>query len=207
MTMNAKRPVAKTRERSRLKIMVASTVYAFEDQLDQINAILAGYGYEVWNSHSATIPVHPGKSNLDNCLAAVRDCDLFIGIIRPFYGSGVIGDRSITHEEVLAAIRSSKPRWFLVHRDVTFARQLLKQYMYSKEGIRLPFAFQKTPVLDDLRVIDLYNDAIRQELAPEDRIGHWAQEFHRLDEILTYLKSQFEDRRKIQTICGEMRRP
>ncbi len=88
----------------KLKVMVASTVYHFEDQLNQICAVLNGFGYEVWNSHIGTIPVHPGSSNLENCVAAARDCDIFLGIIRPFYGSGRIGARSITHEEFREAI-------------------------------------------------------------------------------------------------------
>jgi hypothetical protein len=106
----------------KLKMMVASTVHYFEDQLNQICAVLTGFGYEVWNSHIGTIPVHPGRSNLENCVAAARDCDVFLGIVRPFYGSGRIGDRSITHEEFLEAVRLRKPRWFLVHRAQEFYR-------------------------------------------------------------------------------------
>lgn len=159
----------------KLKLMVASTVYHFEDQLRQICAVLNGFGYEVWNSHIGTIPVNPELSNLDNCVAAARDCDVFLGIIRPFYGSGRIGDRSITHEESREAVRLEKPRWFLVHRDVVFARQLLKPYMFKRNGDRSKFRLKKNPAIDDLRVIDLYHDAIQTEVVPENRkggIGH-----------------------------------
>ncbi|MGH7136478.1 MAG: DUF4062 domain-containing protein, partial [Pirellulales bacterium] len=96
-----------------LRIMVASSVYGFETDLNQLCGVLTGYGYEVWNSHLGTIKNHPGKSNLENGLDAVRQCDVFLGIIRPIYGTGVVGERSITHEEMRLAVSLKKPRWFL----------------------------------------------------------------------------------------------
>lgn len=191
----------------KLKVMVASTVYNFEDQLTQICAVLTGFGYQVWNSHIGTIPVHPGKSNLENCVTAARDCDLFLGIVRPFYGSGRIGASSITHEEFREAVRLGKPRWFLVHRDVTFARQLLKPYMYKADGSLSSFKLKKNAVLDDLRVIDLYHDAIQIAVPAADRKGHWAQEFYRLPEALNYLDTQLKDIKHIRSICEEMKNP
>lgn len=191
----------------KLKLMVASTVHHFEDQLRQICAVLTGFGYEVWNSHIGTIPVHPGHSNLDNCIAAAHNCDVFLGIVRPYYGSGVIGNRSITHEEFLEAVRLRKPRWFLVHRDVTFARQLLKPHMFRRDGGRTKFKLKKNPVMDDLRVIELYNDAIQNDVPPEDRRGHWAHEFYLWPEALDYLNCQFKDTKRIRLICKEMNTP
>src|SRR5688572_18059045 len=130
----------------KLNLMVASTVIGFEDQLAQICSILDGYGYQVWNSHIGSIPVHPGKSNLHNCVNAAKNCDLFLGFIRPWYGTGIIGARSITHEEFRKAIELQKPRWFLVHRDVTFARQLLKPYMFRKrDRTRTAFKLKENP--------------------------------------------------------------
>jgi Domain of unknown function (DUF4062) len=189
----------------KLKVVVASTVYHFEDQLNQICAVMNGFGYTVWNSHIGTMPVDPALSNLENCVAAVRDCDFFLGVVRPFYGSGVIGPRSIFHEECLEAIRLAKPRWFLVHRDVTFARQLLKPYMFRRNGDSTNFVLKKNPVMDDIRVIQLYNDAIQNDVPAAERRGHWAQEFYRLPEALEYLDSQFKEVKRIRRICEEMR--
>ena len=103
---------------SPVKVMVASTIYGFQDQLEQIVGVLRGYGYFVMSSHLGSVRVDPNKSNLDNCKLAVAGCDAFFGIIRPNYGSGVIGDRSITHEECLQAVTMNKPRWFVVDRNV-----------------------------------------------------------------------------------------
>ncbi|MFV8324489.1 DUF4062 domain-containing protein [Flavobacterium sp. ZS1P14] len=74
------------KSKRKLKIMVGSTVYGFEDQLSQIVAQLQLLDYEVLNSHNGSIKVNPKLSNLDNCIKAVQECDLFLGIIRPFYG-------------------------------------------------------------------------------------------------------------------------
>ena len=45
--------------RKRLKIMVASSVYGFTDQLEQIAAILKRYRYDVINSHLGTVRIGP----------------------------------------------------------------------------------------------------------------------------------------------------
>jgi hypothetical protein len=187
--------------------MVASTVHGFKDQLTQICGTLTTYGYEVWNSDLGTVRAYPNKSNKESCVTAVKNCDLFLGIARPFYGTGVIGDRSITHEEFRTAIAAKKPRWFLVHRDVVCARDLLKPYMFKKDKTRTKFRLKKNPVINDLRVIDLYHDAIQNDIPAPDRRGHWVQEFYTITEALGYLDAQLSDVNFIETICQEMRNP
>ena len=61
------------------------------------------------------------------------------------------------------------------------------------------------PVIDDLRVIDMYHDAIQNEIPPVQRIGNWAQEFYRVNEVLVYIDTQFSDAERIRRICEEMR--
>jgi hypothetical protein len=105
-------------------IMVSSTVHGFEPLLDQVFAALQGFGYRVWMSHKGTIPVHSRNTAFQSCLEAVEHCDAFLGIITGRYGSGVAsGERSITHQEIRRAVELDKLRWFLVHRDVTVARE------------------------------------------------------------------------------------
>lgn len=194
------------RRKPKLKIMVASTIYSFEDQLDQVCATLQGYGYEVWNSHFKTIPVHPGKSNTENCLLAVNACDVFLGIIRPQYGSGIIGALSITHQEMLKAIKLKKPRWFIAHRDITIARQLLKQYMFDAQHQPNPaFTYRRTTVMDDIRVVQLYNDTILNDVPPDQRIGHWVDEYFRLGDILKCVETQFKNVKRVREIVEQMK--
>ncbi|MCX6249608.1 MAG: DUF4062 domain-containing protein [Bacteroidetes bacterium] len=116
--------------KKKLKIMVSSTVYHFKTEIEQLCSTLHGYGYLVLNSHIGTVYNIPGKSPLESCLAAVEECDFFFGIILPFYGSG------ITHTEIQKAIIINKPRGFLVHHDVAFARQLLHKFMVDSKGKR-----------------------------------------------------------------------
>lgn len=186
--------------------MVASTVLGFKTELEQICGVLAGYGYEVLNSHIGTIRAHPGKSNLENCIAAVRNCDLFLGIIRPFYGSGIVGRRSITHAEMREAVKLNKPRWFLAHEHVQFARQVFKQYRLDGAGRRKRFKFIKTPVMDDLRVIDMFEDVVQTNVPLSARTGNWCQDFRTVNDILQYVKVQLADIRTVASICDEMKR-
>jgi hypothetical protein len=65
-------------------------------------------------------------SNLDNCTFGVKDCDVFLGFIRPFYGSGVLeeGGLSITHIEFETAYERNIPRFILA--DIRFLNEKVK---------------------------------------------------------------------------------
>ena len=189
----------------KLKIMVASTIYGFEDQLEQVCGILRGYGYEVWNSHLKTIPIYPDKSNAENCLFAVQSCDVVCGIIREKYGSGVVNGISITHQEIRAAIKLKKPHWLIAHRDIRIARELLKQFMFDEHNQPKPdFIFRRTGVIDDIRIIELYNDAVKNDLPVAERTGNWVDEYLRIDEILKWLETQFSDLNRVRGIVNQM---
>ena len=187
-----------SKTKRKLKIMLGSTVYGFEDQLSQIVAQLQLLGYEVLNSHNGSIKVNPKLSNLDNCLKAVEECDLFLGIIRPFYGTGNIGDKNITFEEIKKAIELKKPYWFLVHRDVVFARELFK-YLALKSGDEIVVSKNK---LFDPKTIEIYEYVIENHILVTLRNGNWAQQFYRLDEMMTYINTQFTDRDFVENILN-----
>ena len=180
----------------KIKIMLASTVYGFQDQLSAIIGQLETMGYKVINSHHGSVKVNPSKSNLENCLLAVEECDIFLGIIRPYYGSGNIGDKNITFEEIKKAIELNKPYWFLVHRDVVFARKLFS-YIKCKDG-NTP-EVEKNKIFDP-RTIEIYDYVIKSSEEIELRNGNWAQEFYRLDEAMTYIGEQFGSKEFVQEI-------
>lgn len=187
------------------KIMVASTVYNFQNELSQICAILSSFGYEVINSHIGTVKVHPKRSNLENCLVAVEECDLILGIIRPFYGSGIIKGKAILHHEISKAIELDKTRWFVTHGNVQFARQLLQQYRYrGKRYKNSKFTFKKTSVMDNIKVLDLYDEIISSASDPDDRTSNWNQEYYTLDDIFRFLNTQFKDVAWVQQIIRDM---
>jgi len=178
-------------------IMVSSTVYGSEEMLDQVYAALHSYGYKVWMSRAGTIPVHPRKSNFKNCIWAVENCDVFLGIITKRYGSGRRGSAlSITHREMLRAVEVQKPAWFLVDHDVVIARQLLKQYRFTKHRPprkRKTFVFEPTAVLDDARILEMYESAMRGDTPLAERTGNWVQEYIDTQDVLRFLEAQFSD--------------
>jgi hypothetical protein len=146
----------KRRTEKPLSLMVSSTVYGAEELLDQIYALLTGFGYEVWRSHKGTVPVYPNQTALESCLTAVERCDLFLSIITPRYGSGVVGEElSITHRELLRAIELNKPRWILAHDHVVFARTLLRKLgarnQAQREDLLGKLGFGDPPSLKELR--------------------------------------------------------
>jgi hypothetical protein len=200
-------------------VMVSSTVYGIEELLERIYVQLTGYGYEVWCSHMGSMPVNSALTAFDNCKAAVRSCDLFFGLITPQYGSGKDGDEiSIVHQEVLEAIKLNKPRWFLAHDHVVFARTFLEKLsigdlVLGSSAGRDKLVLKKSAIMDDLRIIDVYEVATRAykpgtriKIEMKDRVGNWVQkyissedamrfamaQFHRFQEVEEFLKEQFD---------------
>ena len=190
-----------------IKIMVSSAVYGFEKDLRQICATIEGYdskefGYQVLNSHIGSIYVAPGVSNQEACLRAVDDCDFFFGVILPRYGSG------ITHEEFTRAIQQDKPRGFLSHFSVRYARELLAQFMYAdvKKKTRNPdFKFSKTPVFEDTKIIDMYNEAIQDGKPLAQR--RWAHEFGHFDgDEMKFIETEFKNINRLKSDLDELAR-
>ncbi|MFZ1693984.1 MAG: DUF4062 domain-containing protein [Flavobacteriales bacterium] len=192
--------------RGKLKIMVASSVHHFRTELDQIYATLRGFGYEVIMSKEGTVFVDPRNHNRTNCIQAVHECDVFLGIIRPNYGSGIVSGKAITHWEFLEAIKLNRPSWFVVDQQVETCRQLLKPYLFRKKGkrtVRTDFRLRPNPVLDDLRVLDMYESALKSNIKLEERTGHWVQPYADFAQLLTFIDRQFKDPHRIRTICED----
>ncbi len=185
--------------------MVSSAVHGIEPLLDQIYATLEGYGYHVLMSHKGTIFANPGWSNFQNCLAAVDNCDAFIGIITGSYGSGREADgRSITHHEMERAIVQDKLRWFLVHHNVDVARQILKQFRFNKNGTAKRLSFKKTAVLEDIQVLDMYEMATRSDIPLSERRGNWVQPYFSPEDALRFIHSQFAQPGRVAALLGPL---
>ncbi len=190
-------------KKRKIKIMVASTVYQNRDLLLQICGILNTYGYHVINSEYGTLHPPLGMNNTDACIAAVAECDIFFGIINPMYSTG------ITHLEFQRAIAIDKHRRFIAHSFVTFSRKLLSQYMYADAAKtqRNNFEIQSTSVMDSVKVIDMYNDAVQINLAYEERKYHWVQEFFRPDEALRHVETLFCDIKRVESELANLNNP
>ncbi|ENM5813844.1 DUF4062 domain-containing protein [Shewanella baltica] len=196
----------------KLTVMVSSTVYGVEELLDRVYSLLTAFGYEVWMSHKGTVPVSSNETAFESCLKAVEKCDLFLGIITPQYGSGVDATGlSITHQEMKKAIELNKPRWFLAHDHVVFARKLLNdlwcvdddENARDENGKRVKGPFvgtegrsklklsRKASSISDIRVIQMYEDATMEQLPQDDRQGNWVQKFDRDDDANLFVVAQF----------------
>jgi len=193
----------------KLTILVSSTVYGIEELLDRIYALLTAYGYDVWMSHKGTVPVRSDRTAFENCLAAVEKCDLFLGIITPHYGSGQdrkkFDEPSITHQEIQLAIKLKKPRWLLAHDHVVFAWSFLKNLGHHGKADRhqLKAVFKSTPILDDLRVLDLYEEAIIDGIPLAERDGNWVQKFRSTEDGSLFVGSQFFRYQEVEQFIKE----
>ena len=189
-------------------IMVSSTVYGIEELLERIYTLLTTFGYEVWMSHKGTMPTSSSKKNFENCLDAVEKCDFFLGLITPKYGSGVIGGKdelSITHQEMRKAIELDRPRWFLAHDHVIFARKLLNDLRYNnRDKQRSELSLKKgASSINDMRVIQMYEDATMEHLPIDERQGNWVQKFSRDDDANLFVVSQFSRYQDVEEYIKE----
>lgn len=192
-------------KKNKLTVMVSSTVYGIEELLDRIHAILTRFGYDVWMSHKGTVPVFSTKTAFENCLEAVEKCDLFLSIITTHYGTGKEDKtaRSISHDELLKAIDLNKPRWVLAHDQVVFARTLLTNLSHDSAEARSKLTLKKNSVIDDLRVIDMYDAAIKHNVEMADRAGNWVQKFVSQDDAQLYASAQFFRYQEIERFLEE----
>lgn len=189
-------------------ILVSSTVYGIEELLERIYSLLTQFGYEVWMSHKGTMPVQSNKSAFENCIEAVQKCDLFLGLITPYYGSGIdIDDKekiSITHKELKEAIRINKPRWLLSHDHVVFARLFLKGLGFKEKEERGKLTLDRdTSVFNDLRIIDMYEEAIQSQHPLRDRKGNWVQKYQSDDDAILFTSAQFSRFQEVEEFIKE----
>ena len=115
----------------------------------------------------------------------------------------------ITHLEFQKAIAINKPRRFIAHSFVTFSRKLFAQYIYADatKTQRNNFEIQSTSVMDSIKVIDMYNDAVQINLAYEERKYHWVQEFFRPDEALRHVETLFRDIKRVERELANLINP
>ncbi len=190
--------------KKKLVVMVSSTVYGIEELLDRIYTLLTAFGYEVWMAHKGTMPVFSKRSAFDNCIEAVKKCDLFLGLITPQYGSGKDNDGiSIMHQELRKAIKLNKPRWLLAHDHVVFARSFLNNLGFEGPSGRAGLKLKKSDVFHNLRVIDMYEEAILSQKPLRDRQGNWVQKFSSPDDAALFAAAQFSRYQEVEEFIKE----
>ncbi|HEY0026293.1 MAG TPA: DUF4062 domain-containing protein [Allosphingosinicella sp.] len=178
---------------SQLRVFVSSSVYGRESLLEQIGAILTGFGYEVWSSHLGTLPIVLNAGTYESCLRAAERCDIFFGLITPRYGSGNdgAGGPSITHREFDRAIELDKPRVVLAHEQVVLARRLVSDLGFGGKSGRARLKLTGRGVIDDLRLIDMYEAATQEDKPILERDNNWVQKYQTDGEVLGFVGKQF----------------
>lgn len=198
----------------RINVMVSSSVRGNEQLLERISAILST-DYNVWMSHEGTVFVNSRVSNFANCLTAVAECDVFLGIITGYYGSGRAqrSAPSITHLEMRKAVELNKLRHLFAHKSIEVARELLKPYRLPPE--KGPFhkvnkrrydliEWPRNGIISDLQVLDLYDEMMRLDIKDVDaRTGNWVQPYANDEAILKSISAQFEDVKRIRKLVRE----
>ena len=191
-------------KRKKLSIMVSSTVYGIEELLERVFSQLLQYGYEVKMSHKGTVWAPSNRDNKQNCLKAVEEADLFLGIVTPVYGSSANpsnwNDKSITHLEFLKAIELNKPRWILTDERVFFIRNVLRKYGIDDAGkLETFFSQAKSGAhhVFDPRVILMHEQAIGfrdidgKIVDKSNRQTKWAQSFKGAADVDLFVSAQF----------------
>jgi hypothetical protein len=103
------------------------------------------------------------------------------------------------------AIELKKPRWVLAHDHVVFARSLLMNLDFKGKKGREKLNLRKSPILDDLRVLDLYEEATidRDDVELSDRHGNWVQKFRSTEDASLYIGSQFFRYQEVERFIEE----
>ena len=201
--------------RNHIRVFVSSTVYEFESELSRVFAQLDGYGYDVCMSKEGTVPIDSRLSNLANYVNAVDECDIFLGIIRPLIGTGVLEreGRSITAQEFDRAIEIGMPRLVLADYRVEFAHKFLRLMGQSldtipnykerkRTGVDGRIEIEKRPnLLVHGECVDVYRKVIQDGvMPPAGRIGNWAQPFKDIDDISRFVEAQFQNVERIKKL-------
>lgn len=179
--------------RNHIRVFVSSTIYEFETELSRVFAQLDGYGYDVCMSKEGTVPINSRLSNLVNCVNAVEECDIFLGIIRPLTGTGVLerGGRSITAQEFDRALAIGMPR--LVLADYREKKRVKEDGKIEVE--------KRPNLLVHGESVDVYRKVIQDGVMPPvDRKGNWAQPFKDIDDISRFVEAQFQNVKRIKKL-------
>ncbi len=130
----------------------------------------------------------------DNDEHTLDDEEMFLGFITPSYGRCKDSiSPSIPHAEIQRAIKLNKRRWLLAHKYVVFARQFLRDLGYTTSAQRSDnLNLKANPAsITDLRVIDMYDEAIRDSEPMAERYGNWVHNYHSENDVLRFVSAQF----------------
>ena len=163
----------------RLKIWLSATSISDED-LGQIRSVL-GSKYIIVQSQQVVAKTG-NDFTLDTHLKELEKCDLFLGIIQPKLSKLPGGIANIYLEEIKKAEKIKIPFWYLVHRDVTFTRNLLNDLVKTEDNV----VKSKNRYFFDVLTIKIYQEVLNQSIDNIDVNNHKPLEFVRLDGLIQH---------------------
>jgi len=214
------------------KVMVSSSILDFEDQLDVLCSYLRSLGYDVLCSKEGTIKADTRLGNFDNCYDAVKCCDLFLGIIRPYTGSGRIGCKSVTFQEFELARAHHKPSWYIVDKRVQWSSEFCRSLKLRNKPLHFPKAitcllsmYHKAAIIKGKKlpkVLDVFESDDSRRFSEEcfemekfvnqrglykpkagKAVNNWMQYCSTLSEMKTWLSTNFGNYAMIDSIINE----
>lgn len=158
-------------------VLVSSSVNGYEDSLIMIESMLNAWGYDVMMSMRGTLKVNPHLHNFANCLRAVEECDLFLGIIRPDCGTGRGVHDCITFDEFKRARELNKPCWFIIDSKIKHYRNLLKA-----------LELREYPVTEDIDLKDFMHSYYDRKVRSREKLPivqdlYQAKDIHQFDPL------------------------
>ena len=84
-----------------------------------------------------------------------------------------------------------------------FAWSLLKNLGHDGREARKKLKLKKSLILDDLRVLDLYEEAIVNGIPLEQRQGNWVQKFRTTDDGSLFVGAQFFRYQEVEQFIRE----
>ena len=161
-----------------LRVFVSSTYYDLHHVRNDLYTFIKGMGYEPVMHDKGGIPYTQEKTLEESCYTELQTCDIVICIIGNKYGTeSMLGNYSITMEELKTAIKARKKVYTYIVKDVYIENQT---YEKNKDSGLFKPAFA-----DDIRIHEFISE-LKATIKNSP-----IQSFEAVADIITNLKSQF----------------
>ena len=160
-----------------LRVFVSSTYYDLHHVRNDLYTFIKGMGYEPVMHDQGGIPYTQEKTLEESCYTELQTCDIVICIIGNKYGTeSLLGNYSITMEELKTAIKARKKVYTYIVKDVYIENQT---YEKNKDSGLFKPAFA-----DDIRIHEFISE-LKATIKNSP-----IQSFEAVADIITNLKSQ-----------------
>lgn len=161
-----------------LRVFVSSTYYDLHHVRNDLYTFIKGMGYEPVMHDKGGIPYTQETTLEESCYTELQTCDIVICIIGNKYGTeSMLGNYSITMEELKTAIKARKKVYTYIVKDVYIENQT---YEKNKDSGLFKPAFA-----DDIRIHEFISE-LKATIKNSP-----IQSFEAVADIITNLKSQF----------------